>query len=140
DDRCTHAVPVRGTAGESLAANAMPANEQAKVTTKVHCQPPARWAIHATTGGAMNWPSDEACCIIPIVVDTVEGPGASRTPSMNNVAGTTPPPSENMQTARYRSAGGSPNASRESPICANAATLPSAMTTNPQRISRSGAT
>ena len=69
----------------------MPASEHARVTIQVHCQPPTRWASQATTGGATNWPNEEACCIRPTVVDTVEAPGAHRTLSMNRVAGTTPP-------------------------------------------------
>ncbi len=75
------------------------ASEQASVQAQVHCQPPARCATHATTGGATNWPSDEACCIRPTVVDTVEGVGATRTASMKSVAGTMPPQSENRQMA-----------------------------------------
>ena len=78
---------------------------------------------------------------MPTVVDTVEGPGASRTPSMNKVAGTTPPPSENSadrQVAQRRRQ--APARRSGAPNCANAATLPSAMTTKPQRNRRSGAT
>ena len=110
-------------------------------TSQVHCQPPTRCAIQATAGGARNCPSDEACCIRPTVVDTVAGDGASRTASMNRVAGTMPPPSENRHTAsvaqRRRQR---PRSCTTSPLGKGAPGCRAAIAPKPQRSNRSGAT
>ena len=74
-------------------ASPRPQAAQLPVTSQLHCQPPARVATQATSGGPANWPSADHCCIQPTVVETVCSPGASRTASENSVPGTTPPTS-----------------------------------------------
>jgi len=82
------------------AVSASPISEAAPVTSQVSCQPPAMPATQATSGGPMNWPNADHCCIQPSVVDSVCSLGATRTPTANNVAGTSPPTDENASTAR----------------------------------------
>ena len=76
-----------------------PATEQAPVATHVHCQFPVVLATAATSGGPANWPNADHCWTQPTVVDNVPSPGANRTASANNVAGTSPPTLENSSTA-----------------------------------------
>jgi hypothetical protein len=79
-------------------ARTSPARAHAPVTAPLHCHPPARDATHATSGGPVNWPIADHCCIQPTVVETVASPGASRTASENNVPGIKPPMHEKAST------------------------------------------
>ena len=78
------------------------------VTAQVQCQPPAKSATQATSGGPRNWPQAEHCCTQPIVVDTICSPGATLTARANKVAGIIPPTAENVTTATKRRIAPSP--------------------------------
>src|SRR5690625_4842116 len=58
-------------------ASAIPATVYRLVASQVHCQPPAWFTTHATTGGPENWPRAEPCCSHPIVVVVVCDVGAT---------------------------------------------------------------
>jgi hypothetical protein len=76
----------------------MPSTAQPPVTHHIACQPPARAATQAASGGPANCPKADHCCIHPTVVDTVLSSGAIRTASENRVPGTRPPTVENSST------------------------------------------
>ena len=73
--------------------------EHALTTQPMACQLPLWVATQATSGGPMNCPIEEHCCVMPTVADTVSGAGASRTARLNRVLGTRPPTMENSSTA-----------------------------------------
>ena len=66
-------------------ARPTPTSAQLLVTIQLHCHPPVRAATHATSGGPVNWPKADHCCIQPTVLETVDSLGASRTASENKV-------------------------------------------------------
>ncbi len=107
---------------------------------QVHCQPPMRWASQATAGGATNCPNEEACCIMPTVVETVDGPGGAVRTAEHEQRGRHDAPAERehadgqVAQGRRQAPGGLGALTR-----AKAATLASATAgRRPQRNSRTG--